>query len=186
VSTMLPVPLYALLALTVLSSSVAVDLSICTFESDTCGWRLIDGDIDFHWQHGSSLDTTFLTIDHTFSSILRNGLFVFIEESNIISSGQNGLQSDHGVLESVQLTPSDNVCSIRFAYYCIGSVLSVNMNGNILKSLSCNLNTWRVDIVPINITKPSIIQFVVRESSTSIYLARVALDDIQFIPCTCK
>ena len=86
------------------------------------------------------------------------------------------------------MTPSDNVCALRFAYRhdWLGK-LTVEMNGNVLKTFNATGDKWMVEVLPLIVDQPVSIQFVMRSSIVDISSrVEAALDDIQFIPCTCE
>lgn len=99
-------------------------------------------------------------------------------------------KSGQSVLESVQVTPSDDVCALRFAYYQVDGLLTIEMSGKVVRTLpSTSLDglfaDWDVEVVSFKASVPSVLQFVMSWSTTDAFV-EVGLDDIQFISCSCE
>ena len=153
------------------------DFSVCTFEDDLCGWMTTKGSQNFSWHR----DTYKHLFDYTLGSANAHVVFI-IFDSRLSSPNTTSSQ-----LQIVQVTPSDNVCALRFAYqHYFSGDLTVEMNRNVLKRLQKTAHAginWVVEVVSLKVDRPVSIQFVMKPSSDDIW---AALDDIQFIPCTCE
>ncbi|XP_062505989.1 MAM and LDL-receptor class A domain-containing protein 1-like isoform X3 [Corticium candelabrum] len=122
-----------------------------------------------HWRRTSGS-----MIDHTFCSISAQSLFV------------KPISTMSSVLRSVQVTESDNVCALRFAYHHHPSnegQLIVKIDNGLLRRLVSSTASWEVVVVPLRVVSSSFVYFVMRNGNSSLN-SSAALDDLQFLPCT--
>lgn len=159
---------------------------MCTLESGLCGWTIVKGVGYSPWINHTGSTLSSLTgpdYDHTY----RNGVghYLYVEATD------SSITAETAALKR-NLSISDNVCSLSFAYHMYGLdagslTVTVEMSGNktiVWQESGDHGNRWLMANVSLRRYISHVTRDLVITAQTTLgYLSDIAIDDIETLPC---